>query len=155
MASLQVPEGVHSHKVRVANDLMLVNWEAPPPCKPASGFRGGLAIYDVFKPAEPRHITFWQTAGTGVHRDDFDGRYADISPEVGGYLGNIVMILDLADPRRPEEVGRWWMPGQWTASGETPSWGYRETWCHHPLRLGNRLHASAACTFSSGSERRP
>jgi hypothetical protein len=32
------------------------------------------------------------------------------------------------------------MPGQWTAGGETPTWGYRETWCHHPLRLGNRLY---------------
>jgi len=28
------------------------------------------------------------------------------------------MILDLTDPTRPEEVGRWWMEGQWTAGGE-------------------------------------
>lgn len=32
---------------------------------------------------------------------DFDGRYAYISPEVEGYLGNIVMILDLQNPSRP------------------------------------------------------
>jgi len=140
VAALQVPDGVHSHKVRVANDVMLVNWEAPPPYTLGPGFRGGLGIYDVSNPASPRQITFWQTAGTGVHRYDFDGRYAYISPEVDGYVGNIVMILDLTDPAKPEEVGRWWMPGQWTAGGETPTWGYRETWCHHPLRMGNRLH---------------
>jgi len=31
VAHLQVPPGVHSHKVRVVNDLMLVKWEAPRP----------------------------------------------------------------------------------------------------------------------------
>jgi hypothetical protein len=55
----------------------------------------------VSKPAKPRQITFWPTAGTGVHRYDFDGRYAYISPEVEGYHGNIVMILDLQNPSRP------------------------------------------------------
>ena len=54
-----------------------------------------------------------------MHRFDFDGRYAYISPTMDGYVGNIVMILDLKDPARPQEVGRWWMPGQWTAGGET------------------------------------
>ena len=138
---IQVPSGVHSHKVRVANDLMVVNWEAPPPYETGPGFRGGLAIYDVSKPDKPRQITFWQCAGVGVHRYDFDGRYAYISPTVDGYEGNIVMILDLADPSRPEEVSRWWIPGQWIAGGETPTWeGYRQTWCHHPLRLGDRLY---------------
>ena len=66
-------------------------------------------------------------AGNGVHRFTFDGRYAYISPEMDGYVGNIVMILDLADPVKPREVGRWWMPGQWTAGGETPSWPGRHT----------------------------
>jgi hypothetical protein len=53
-----------------------------------------------------------------------------------------VMILDLADPARPTEVGRWWMPGQWTAGGETPSWRGRQHRCHHPIRQGNRLYVS-------------
>ena len=57
-----------------------------------------------------------------MHRFDFDGRYAYISPTCDGYLGNIVMILDLKNPAKPEEVGRWWMPGQWTAGGEKPTW---------------------------------
>src|SRR6185369_5486157 len=47
VAHLQVPPGVHSHKVRVVNDLMLVKWEAPQPYKLEAGFRGGLGIYDV------------------------------------------------------------------------------------------------------------
>jgi hypothetical protein len=59
-----------------------------------------------------------------------------------GWVGNIVMILDLADPARPTEVGRWWMPGQWTAGGETPSWRGRQHRCHHPIRQGDRLYVS-------------
>ena len=53
-------------------------------------------IYDVSTPSKPREITFWKCGGAGVHRFTFDGRYAYISPEMDGYVGNIVMILDLA-----------------------------------------------------------
>src|SRR5438270_647645 len=78
----------------------------------------------------------------GVHRFDFDGRHAYISPTVEGYRGNIVMILDLGDPAHPREVGRWWMPGQWTGGGEEPSWQGTAHRCHHPLRQGDRLYTS-------------
>jgi len=103
---------------------------------------GGLVIYDVSQPGRPREITFWKCGGAGVHRFTFDGRYAYISPEMDGYVGNIVMILDLQDPARPREVGRWWMPGQWTAGGEQPSWSGRHHRCHHPIRSGDRLYVS-------------
>ena len=46
-----------------------------------------------------------------------------ISPTAEGYIGNITMILDLADPAHPKEVGRWWIPGQWQAGGEAYPWG--------------------------------
>jgi len=142
LATLEVPAGTHSHKVRAANGLMLVNREAQPAHQPPPGALGGLGIYDVSNPGRPREITFWRCGGAGVHRFTFDGRYAYISPEMDGYVGNIVMILDLADPARPQEVGRWWMPGQWTAGSETPSWSGRQHRCHHPIRLGNRLYVS-------------
>ena len=71
------------------------------------------------RPSEPKLITKWtHRPARGVHRFDFDGRYAYISPTAEGYVGNIVMILDLADPAQPVEVGRWWIPGQWEAGGE-------------------------------------
>ena len=52
------------------------------------------------------------------------------------------MILDLKDPAKPQEVGRWWMPGQWIAGGEKPTWEGTAHRCHHPLRSGNRLYTS-------------
>nr|WP_210346118.1 hypothetical protein [Aestuariivirga sp. YIM B02566] len=106
-------------------------------------FGGGLGIYDVSKPANPKQIGKWVTGGRGVHRYDFDGRYAYISPTVEGYVGNIVMILDLIDPTKPVEVGRWWIPGQWQAGGEEYPWAnWTQPRCHHPLRMGDRLYVS-------------
>ena len=138
---LEIPEGWHSHKVRACDGLMIVNHERLGQGDPAFG--GGIAIYDVADPAAPKLITKWATAGKGVHRYDFDGRYAYISPTVEGYAGNIVMILDLADPARPREVGRWWIPGQWQAGGEPYPWDdYVPPRCHHPLRAGDRLYVS-------------
>jgi hypothetical protein len=142
LARLDIPEGWHSHTVRVANGIMIVNHERNGKTGPED-FGGGLAIYDVSRPSAPKLISKWMTAGKGVHRYDFDGRYAYISPTVEGYIGNITMILDLKDPAKPTEVGRWWIPGQWQAGGEPYPWGDGVTpRCHHPLRLGDRLYVS-------------
>ena len=77
-----------------------------------------------------------------MHRFTSDERYAYFSPVMKGYVGNLAMILDLKDPSRPEEVGRWWMPGQWIGGGETPSWNGTAHRCHHPIRNGDRLYVS-------------
>jgi len=141
LARIEIPDGWHSHKVRAAAGVMLVNNERFG--RDNAQFGGGLGIYDVSNPADPKSITKWKTAGSGVHRFSFDGRYAYISPTVEGYIGNILMILDLADPAHPREVGRWWAPGQWVAGGEQyPGTEALEIHCHHPLRLGNRLFVS-------------
>jgi hypothetical protein len=142
LARVDIPEGWHSHKVRVANGIMIVNHERNGKTGPED-FGGGLAIYDVSRPGAPKLISKWMTAGKGVHRYDFDGRYAYISPTAEGYIGNITMILDLKDPAKPTEVGRWWIPGQWKAGGEAYPWGDGVTpRCHHPLRMGDRLYVS-------------
>ncbi len=139
--NIELPQGWHSHKVRAENGIMIVNHERLGDGDPEFG--GGLAIYDVEKPTAPRQIGKWTTAGRGIHRYDFDGRYAYISPTVEGYVGNIVMILDLEDPGNPVEVGRWWIPGQWEAGGEAYPWdNYVPPRCHHPLRVGDRLYVS-------------
>src|SRR5262245_15945171 len=82
LAELQMPVGTHSHKVRVSNGLMIVNHEAAG--EPPAGWRGGFGVYDVSDPSKPREITRWQTAGTGMHRFDFDGRYLYGSPTFEG-----------------------------------------------------------------------
>jgi hypothetical protein len=177
----------HSHKVRVAGDIMIVNHERNPaaagrraqdmpairkglreqlgrePTRPellqklnlseadlleiekdeAQPYRnGGFRIYDVSTPAQPKLIHHHLTGGIGVHRFDMDERYAYISTEMEGYVGNILVIYDIRDPARPEEVSRWWMPGQHIAGGETPTWPGKRHRLHHALRFGNEMWAS-------------
>jgi hypothetical protein len=103
---------------------------------------GGFKVYDVSKPAQPKLISYQKTGGIGVHRFDMDERYAYISTEMHGYVGNILVIYDLGNPREPQEVSRWWMPGQHIAGGETPSWSGRRHRLHHALRFGNEMWAS-------------
>ena len=136
-------QGVHAHKVRVQDGLMLTNYESKAYAgTPDAGFRGGLNITDVSDPANPKHVHFWPCDKSGVHRFTYDGRYAYISPEFDDYIGNIVMILDMKNPEKPEEVGRWHMPGQWIGGGEEPTWEADAHRCHHPIRMGNRLYTS-------------
>ncbi len=139
VAQIKVPDGIHSHKVRVRGDVMLVNYER---YKTKKEVQGGLKIFDISDRSKPREIAFFKAADKGVHRFTSDERYAYFSPVMEGYVGNIVMILDLKDPSRPEEVGRWWMPGQWIGGGETPSWEGTDHRCHHPIRKGDRLYVS-------------
>lgn len=103
---------------------------------------GGFRIYDVANPAAPRLIHHQLTGGIGVHRFDMDERYAYISTEMDGYIGNILVIYDLADPKKPEEVSRWWMPGQHIAGGEKPTWSGKRHRLHHALRFADEMWAS-------------
>lgn len=141
LAEIAMPPGWHSHKVRAQDGIMLCNHEKFRDGDPEFG--AGLGVYDVSDPSRPRQVAKWRTEGSGVHRFDFDGRFAYISPSAAGFVGNFVMILDLVDPTKPVEVGRWWIPGQNVAAGEDYPWdGYVPPRCHHPLRMGDRLYVS-------------
>ena len=78
LARIEIPEGWHSHKVRARDGVMIVNHETNG-AKTGEGFSGGLTIYDVANPSAPKLITKWETGGAGVHRYDFDWRYAYVS----------------------------------------------------------------------------
>jgi hypothetical protein len=103
--------------------------------------QGGFKIYDVKDKSKPRLLAFQKTGGKGVHRYDMDENYAYISTEMAGYLGAMLVIYDIRNPSKPEEVSRWWMPGQHTAGGEKPTWPGRRNRLHHALRSGDHLWA--------------
>lgn len=127
---LQVPPNVHTHKVQVHGELMLVNQEKhrfyEGPEKP----EGGLKVFDISVPRNPRQIAFVREGEWGYHRFTFDGLYCYGSPAPEGFVGNILGILS-----------RWWVPGQWVAGGEEPLPEGRRTRMHHPIRLGDRLYS--------------
>ncbi|MBI3045108.1 MAG: RNA polymerase subunit sigma-70 [Betaproteobacteria bacterium] len=103
--------------------------------------QGGFRIYDVKNKAKPRLLAFQKTGGKGVHRYDMDENHAYISTEMPGYLGAMLVIYNIRNPEKPEEVSRWWLPGQHTAGGEKPAWPGRRHRLHHALRVGDHLWA--------------
>jgi len=103
---------------------------------------GGFRVWDISNRSKPRQLSHVRTSGFGVHRFDMDQRYAYISTEMQGFVGNILVIFDLSDPEHPEEVSRWWMPGQHLAGGETPTWSGYGHRLHHAMRVGNELWAA-------------
>jgi hypothetical protein len=102
---------------------------------------GGFRVYDVSNRAQPKEIAFQRTYGRGVHRFDMDANYAYISTEAEGYVGNILVTYDMKNPAKPQEVSKWWIPGQHLAGGEQPTWPGRQHRLHHTLRVGDRLYA--------------
>lgn len=103
---------------------------------------GGFRIYDIADKSNPKLLSNNLTCGFGVHRFDVDENYAYISTEMEGYIGNILVIYDIADARAPREVGRWWMKGQHLAGGEKPAWeGYTHR-LHHAMRVGDEMWAA-------------
>jgi hypothetical protein len=82
---------------------------------------GGLRIYDVSDPAKPNQLSFFDTSGPqsrGVHFVSFvDGQYAYLATGAKDFVptnpndDQFLMIVDVRDPRRPREAGRWWLPG--------------------------------------------
>ncbi len=152
VAQLETPPGTHSHKVQVVGDVLLVNYERNAAFEPqAPSWQGGLKVFDISKPAQPREIAFLKMPGKGVHRMTYwEPPLAYMSGSDEGFIDQFLVIVDLSAPTRPCEVGRWWFPGQHTAGGETPGWtptqshggapGAKRYALHHPLIRGERAY---------------
>jgi hypothetical protein len=170
----------HTHKVRVAGNIMITNVEQAKrhflrkgdklaglraeglseaqiadrlSVKPSQipeldeavkrGYHdGGFRVWDISDKSAPKLLSYVRTHGFGAHRFDMDKNFAYISTEMKGYVGNILVIYDLADPTNPTEVSRWHMPGQHIAGGETPTWTGYGTRLHHAMRCGDELWAA-------------
>ncbi len=104
----------------------------------------GLSVYDIANPAEPRQIGFMPIAGGGIHRIWYvGGRWAYVSAMLDGYTDYIFMTVDLADPTKPKEAGRYWLPGMNAAAGETPNWpANRRYGLHHAIVNGDTAYGA-------------
>lgn len=103
----------------------------------------GMAIYDISRPRSPRPIGFFPVVGVGIHRIWYTGgRWAYVSALLDGFSDYILLIVDLADPTRPVEAGRYWLPGMNLAAGETPDWGEgRRFALHHAVVESDTAYA--------------
>ena len=141
LSRIEVRPGTHSHKARICGSTLAINVESF-----GGGGDGtaGLALFDISDPLRPRATAFYRTGGSGVHRFQLDCArklvYAGGGAE--GFQTDITLIIDIGDPTRPREVGRWEGPGESRAAGERPAVSGAAVRTHHPLRLGNRLYVS-------------
>ena len=119
-------EGVHSSKFG----------------KRGEDYSAGMRVYDISDPAHPRAIGFMEVEGLGLHRIWWvGGRYAYASALLDGYTDHILIVIDMENPAKPREVGRWALPGMWAAGGETMALPGRVA-LHHAVIDGDVAYAS-------------
>ena len=123
--------GSHSEK-SAADEASARNWTA------------GMVVYDIANPAMPRQIGFMPVEGGGIHRIWYTGgRWAYVSVLLDGFTDYIFMTVDMSDPAKPSEAGRFWLPGMSLATGETPSWpSNRRYGLHHAIIDGDIAYAA-------------
>jgi hypothetical protein len=81
----------------------------------------GFELFDISIPENPRSISFFDCSGPlsrGVHCLWFvDGQYVHLAGGAADFQPHdqkndqIYRIIDVHDPSRPTEAGRWWQPG--------------------------------------------
>jgi len=145
LRQIAVPAGTHSHKVQLANGLLLVNYEQYP-YRVGVPERTGLGVYDVMRdPSDPHLLGFMPLRGLGVHRMWFAGdgwrgdRYLYASARLDGYRNRILITVDMGEADRPVISSTWWWPGQRDGDPESLPED-NDIAAHHVIRQGDRAY---------------
>ncbi len=121
-----------------------------------SGLKG-IRTLDVTDPANPKLMSEFNTGSTGrgTHANFWDGgKYAYLDCGWDDQLrlesterpfSNALMIVDMSDPAKIQEVSRWWVPGQrfgeeeeykkFTFANDHSSWTSNHGGCTVPKRV--------------------
>lgn len=145
---------VRSNSLDVVGDTMVVAYQT----RDLGGAPAGFEMFDVSDPESPRSIGFFDCSGPhsrGVHMVWFvDGEYVHMSSGAPDFEPHderddqIYRIVDVRNPSKPVEVGRWWAPG--TKKGDPETW--RQTEEGRKLgRVGMRVHNT--CVWPQRSDR--
>ena len=114
---------MRSNSLEISGDIMAVAYQANKRGEKPAGFD----LFDISNPERPRQISFFDASGPhsrGVHQLWFcDGKYVHMASGAPDYTprnprdDQFYRIIDVQNPVKPVEVGRWWLPG--TAEGDT------------------------------------
>jgi hypothetical protein len=104
---------------------------------------GGVIIYDISTPEEPKQIGYFDTSGPnsrGCHvLWCVDAHYAHLATTMPDAKrtsmrdDQFYVIVDVSDPTNPTEVGRWWPPGTMEGDDAPPL-------DRHQPDMGNSAH---------------
>lgn len=108
---------MRSNSLDVTGDVMAVAYQTS-----AVGLKpAGFDLFDISDPAQPKRISHFDASGPhsrGVHQVWFvDGEFVHMSSGAPDFQprhaedDQIYRIVDVRDPARPVEAGRWWLPG--------------------------------------------
>lgn len=117
------PDNTSTIQMEFHDNLMLTalqkkapNWGGDPN-RPSEE---GVLLWDISDPLNWKQLSHWKTGSTGIHRIGYPGgKYANLAANMPGYRGQILVFLDVSDPREPREAGHWWMKGQ--KEGDEPA----------------------------------
>ena len=136
-----LPHGdMRSNNLELLGDLLIVPYQTSRVgLKPA-----GVEFFDVSDPSHPKSVAFFDASGPhsrGVHHMWFvDGSYLHLASGAPDFKprnpkdDQFYRIIDVRQPTRPTEVGRWWLPG--TRDGDAEPAPTR----HTKIDAGFRAH---------------
>ena len=106
-------------------------------------WKAGMTVYSIANPTEPKEIAFMPVDGGGIHRLWYTGGdWAYASVLLDGFTDYIFMTIDISDPTKPKEAGRYWLPGMNAAAGEMPDDASRRGGLHHAIIHGDRAYGA-------------
>ena len=108
---------VRSNSLDVVGDTMAVAYQTQQPGLTPAGFE----LFDIAMPEQPRRIAFFDASGPhsrGVHALWFvDGEFVHMASGAADFQprhrndDQFYRIIDVRNPAKPVEAGRWWLPG--------------------------------------------
>ncbi|MES2564183.1 MAG: hypothetical protein V4637_15850 [Pseudomonadota bacterium] len=108
---------VRSNSLDVVGNIMAVAYQT----KDVGQKPAGFDLFDISKPEAPKLISHYDTSGPhsrGAHCVFFvDGEYVHLSSGAPDFEpvnpkdDQFYQIIDVRNPSKPTEVGRWWLPG--------------------------------------------
>lgn len=117
---------MRSNSLELTDDVMAVAYQTLQPGQAPCGFE----LFDISDPENPRSISYVDASGPwsrGVHQLWFcDGAYVHMAAGAPDFQprnqldDQCYRIFDVRNPTKPEEVGRWWLPGTREGDSEPP-----------------------------------
>jgi hypothetical protein len=117
---------MRSNSLEVSGNIMAVAYQT----QKVGQQPAGLELFDISVPENPKSISFFDCSGPnsrGVHQLWFcDGEYVHMASGAPDFEpthpndDQFYRIIDVRNPSKPTEVGRWWMPGTRKGDKEPP-----------------------------------
>ena len=130
---------MRSNSLETCGNMMAVAYQTSKKDLQPAGFE----LFDISKPENPKSISFFDCSGPhsrGVHQLWFcDGEYVHCASGSRDFTpthpqdDQFYRCVDVRNPSKPVEVGRWWMPGTRQGDNVMPP-------TRHQLDKGYRAH---------------